>query len=101
MNVEIDILSFTVGVVVGWVFKVAASNISLPSFGVEHADDSTIAVVAASLQDTRKKVRSELDEMIKLVSNYKAANDDGGLTKDEVGELCSIFYASNDKLRKI
>ena len=101
MNVEIDILSFAVGVVVGWMFKVAASNITLPSFGREHADDSALTAVATSLQDTRKKVRSELDKMAKLVDNYKTANDDGGLTKEEVSELCSIFYASNDRLGNI
>lgn len=102
MNVAVDILSFAIGVVVGWVFKVAASGISMRSLGVEqHTDDSPISAVVSSFAEKNKLIFSELDEMGGFVNNYKKANEDGGLTKNEVDELCSLFYSFDKKLRDV
>jgi hypothetical protein len=101
MNVAVDILSFVIGVVVGWLLKVAASGISMPSIGVEHTDDSPISAVVSNFAEKNKLIFSELDEMGGFVNNYKKANDDGGLTKNEVDELCSLFYSFDKKLRDV
>tara|TARA_Y100000310_G_scaffold273360_1_gene288789 strand:+ start:1941 stop:2240 length:300 start_codon:yes stop_codon:yes gene_type:complete len=96
---HIDIASFLLGFLIGWVFKVAASTISFSFFGRQHDDSSTVSAVTSHLQGIRENVNDELDVLMRHVNAFKSANETSTLTREEVDELCDLFVASRDKLK--
>ena len=101
MSIEIELVSLILGFTIGWIFKIAASNIKLPNFGKQHDNNSALGAVTTHLQETRNKVNSTLDEMMDIVNNYKQANNESPLTKEEVNEVFLLFATYRSKLKDI
>ena len=100
MDIHIDIAWFLLGFVVGvGVCGVVASTGSFSFFGKQHDDRSTVSAVTSHLQGIRENVNDELDALMKYVNAFNSANDSNALTKEEVDDLCDLFFTYRDKLK--